>query len=53
MKVTILRENEIRECVSMNKEAVDPVALEFIRPEFQISHFGKYPYGQNLNLPIG
>jgi hypothetical protein len=37
----------------MNKEAVDPVALEFIRPEFQISHSGKFPYGQYLNLPIG
>jgi hypothetical protein len=26
MKVTILRENEIRECVGMNQEAVDAVA---------------------------
>ena len=31
MKVTILRENEIRECVGMNKEAVDAVALGFTR----------------------
>ena len=31
MKVTILRENEIRECVGMNKEAVDGVALGFTR----------------------
>jgi len=27
MEVTILRENEIREYVGMNKEAVDAVAL--------------------------
>jgi ornithine cyclodeaminase len=31
MKVTILSENEIRKCVSMNKEAVDAVALGFTR----------------------
>jgi len=31
MKVTILRENEIRERVGMNKEAVDAVALGFTR----------------------
>jgi ectoine utilization protein EutC len=31
MKVTILRENEIRKCVNMNKEAVDAVALGFTR----------------------
>lgn len=31
MKVTILREKEIRECVGMNKEAVDAVALGFTR----------------------
>lgn len=31
MKVTILRENEIRGCVGMNKEAVDAVALGFTR----------------------
>ena len=31
MKVTILRENEIRECVGMNQEAVDAVALGFTR----------------------
>jgi ectoine utilization protein EutC len=31
MKVTILRENEIRECVSMNKEAFEAVALGFTR----------------------
>jgi ornithine cyclodeaminase len=31
MKVTILRENEIRECVGMNEEAVDAVALGFTR----------------------
>ena len=31
MKVTILKENEIRECVGMNKEAVDAVALGFTR----------------------
>jgi hypothetical protein len=31
MKVTILRENEIRECVGINKEAVDGVALGFTR----------------------
>lgn len=31
MKVTILRENEIRQCVSMNKEAFDAVALGFTR----------------------
>jgi len=31
MKVTILREHEIRQCVGMNKEAVDAVALGFTR----------------------
>ena len=31
MKVTILRENEIRECVGMNQEAVDAVAMGFTR----------------------
>ena len=31
MKVTILRENEIRECVGMNEEAVNAVALGFTR----------------------
>ncbi len=31
MKITILRENEIRECVGMNKEAVDAVTLGFTR----------------------
>ncbi len=31
MKIIILRENEIRECVGMNKEAVDAVALGFTR----------------------
>ncbi len=31
MNVTILREHEIRECVGMNKEAVDAVALGFTR----------------------
>ena len=31
MKVTILRENEIRQCVSMNREAFDAVALGFTR----------------------
>ena len=31
MKVTILREIEIRKCVGMNKEAVDAVALGFTR----------------------
>jgi ornithine cyclodeaminase len=31
MNVTILRENEIRECVGMNMEAVDAVALGFTR----------------------
>jgi len=31
MKVTILRENAIRECVGMNKEALDAVALGFTR----------------------
>ena len=29
MKVTILRENEIRECVGMSKEAVDAVTPHF------------------------
>jgi ectoine utilization protein EutC len=31
MEITILRENEIRECVGMNQEAVDAVALGFTR----------------------
>jgi len=31
MNITILRENEIRECVVMNEEAVDAVALGFTR----------------------
>ncbi|MCJ7701732.1 MAG: hypothetical protein MUO62_09130, partial [Anaerolineales bacterium] len=31
MKVTILRENEIRKCVNMSKEAVDAVSLGFTR----------------------
>jgi ornithine cyclodeaminase len=31
LKVTILKENEIRECVGMTKEAVDAVALGFTR----------------------
>jgi hypothetical protein len=31
MKVTISRKNEIRECVGMNKEAVDAVTLGFTR----------------------
>ncbi len=31
MKVTILREDEIRTCVVMNEEAIDAVALGFTR----------------------
>lgn len=31
MKVSILRENEIRECVGMNMQALDAVALGFVR----------------------
>ncbi len=31
MNVTILREHEIRECVGMNKDAVDAVAEGFTR----------------------
>jgi len=33
MNVTILREHEIRECVGMNQEAVDAVAVGFTRLE--------------------